>query len=1017
MRLLSAHLRSYRIHAECRIEFDSSRTLIGGANESGKSTIAEAIHRALFLRAKTTGEARELMQSRISAGHPEVEVDFACGERRYSVRKRFAGTAGTCLLTEHGGQTWNGEEAEERLAGLLGVAAPTGGRGAALRVAEQWAHLWVYQGSAGDDPTNTAAQQHTALVKRLGEIGNAAVMQSPRDTAVASAIALRHSTIFTKTGGYKKDSEVQRCIDAFADATARRRSCEDRIHRLEDAIRELEEAENTLRSSTSSSLEIELREAKEKKDRIDELKKEQSRRQEELESAEARHAEIERTNDLIAATRKTLAESRKELAPKEGKSEALRVELRSAEHDRSAAEDELRMRRDDVIIARRKRDLFSVHVDILRISEDLKALEIRRDRIAQQRGRRAEIARELSSLPAISLEQVASLKDLERNHDRADTSLRSMAAGFEVLSSNQPVRSVGREYFPGRRFVISEDTEISIGDDVSFRITPGGGASLSDMRREVARAREALDDALSALGVTDLETATEAAERRRLLQNDDNACVVALAEASAETLDDDSSDLKKRQSQRAGEVRRLEALGAHAELAQSVSAAEGDRLLADTDLQRLEEEEVNARNKLEQAEVLLANCQKAVELWEDALVDLRDSVRRLEADASAHERVHGSDEVRVEKTRISRNQVAAAATAALSASSALSNLEPEMVENDLLRLERAIRMLAEKREEANNRKIRAQALIQLDRDADPAEALASARAAELQTRREFELAEQRARAVELLRSLFAEKEQNLAARFTQPLLERVVAYLGVIFGKGVSVIVDYETGRLTGLRVSRAGYGDGAYDFDSLSGGTKEQVATAFRLAMAEILAADHDGSLPVVLDDAFAYSDGGRVQAVQRMLDLAASRGLQVIVLSCNPDEYAGFGAQQVRLPAVQVGQRSSAVSVRQRPVDEWDSVDRAVEAEWSAHTRAKDSSDSDASDVDPALAMPGARAKALLTVLRALGGSQGNGALRAELGWDEETYDVVKSQLLSEGRIKLGRGRGGSVSITSDE
>jgi hypothetical protein len=32
-------------------------------------------------------------------------------------------------------------------------------------------------------------------------------------------------------------------------------------------------------------------------------------------------------------------------------------------------------------------------------------------------------------------------------------------------------------------------------------------------------------------------------------------------------------------------------------------------------------------------------------------------------------------------------------------------------------------------------------------------------------------------------------------------------------------------------------------------------------------------------------------------MLDLGASRGLQIIVLSCNPADYAALGARQVNL------------------------------------------------------------------------------------------------------------------------
>jgi type I restriction enzyme M protein len=54
------------------------------------------------------------------------------------------------------------------------------------------------------------------------------------------------------------------------------------------------------------------------------------------------------------------------------------------------------------------------------------------------------------------------------------------------------------------------------------------------------------------------------------------------------------------------------------------------------------------------------------------------------------------------------------------------------------------------------------------------------------------------------------------------------------------------------------------------------------------------------------------------------------------------------------------------------------------------------------------------LVGALKALGGSAGNGKLRALLGWDEDTYEAVKAPLMAAGRLKPGRGKGGSVALT---
>ena len=54
-----------------------------------------------------------------------------------------------------------------------------------------------------------------------------------------------------------------------------------------------------------------------------------------------------------------------------------------------------------------------------------------------------------------------------------------------------------------------------------------------------------------------------------------------------------------------------------------------------------------------------------------------------------------------------------------------------------------------------------------------------------------------------------------------------------------------------------------------------------------------------MVFDDAFVNSDADRQRALQRLLALAASRGLQVIVLACRRESYATLGAAIVSLDA----------------------------------------------------------------------------------------------------------------------
>lgn len=56
-------------------------------------------------------------------------------------------------------------------------------------------------------------------------------------------------------------------------------------------------------------------------------------------------------------------------------------------------------------------------------------------------------------------------------------------------------------------------------------------------------------------------------------------------------------------------------------------------------------------------------------------------------------------------------------------------------------------------------------------------------------------------------------------------------------------------------------------------------------------------------------------------------------------------------------------------------------------------------------------------ISTLETLGGFAGNQRLREALGWQESTYGDIKQQLIEEGRIVPGRGRGGSVALSTTD
>jgi uncharacterized protein YhaN len=80
-----------------------------------------------------------------------------------------------------------------------------------------------------------------------------------------------------------------------------------------------------------------------------------------------------------------------------------------------------------------------------------------------------------------------------------------------------------------------------------------------------------------------------------------------------------------------------------------------------------------------------------------------------------------------------------------------------------------------------------------------------------------------------------------------------------------------------------------------LSDGTQEQIAVLVRLAMGALIC-ERGQPVPIMLDDALAFSDDDRIQ---RMFDAfkRAGRSQQVIILTCRARAFANLGGSELTI------------------------------------------------------------------------------------------------------------------------
>jgi DNA repair exonuclease SbcCD ATPase subunit len=944
VRLLSVTVENYRVLKATSVAFDPARTVIGGEQEVGKSTLVEAIHNALFLKSRGISSPHKAMRSDLHAGHPAVAVSFEAGGRRYTIKKTFAGNtaASATVLTDEGpagesaaaagGRTLHGEEAEAKIHELL-HAENIGSRTVDSRLKMQWAHLWVWQGSSGSDPVAQANAEQPAeqLRHRLGRLGGGGVLESSLDARVSRTLAAGQAAIFRENGGIKTGSELFRAGAESDQAEAAFAAAALLVNSLDAAVETMDSADRTIATAEAAlaAHAEELRLVNDKLRTVGDLRISLAEEQAAARAAAAAHDEITRADAEITACERQLADLVESIEPATNRLAALEAAERDATEALTAA-------LDAVDASGTRHQEAAAGVALLELCEQRARLTVEQHRLGG-RCRRIDALRdtitrlesERKNLPVITAADVAQLDKLERARDAAAATLDAIATKVELMIGPGPAHLAGDELAAGAAVTITAESELTVGpsgNETILRISPGGGRSLADATRAEQAAQRELATALDALKITSAALARQTVGRLQAIEaeiaaqqtaidglggdaagREFDALVAKIASVAAEIHRRCGTDLDAGQSADGfaaaatdspdAAIRQAEAV--KAEIHARLVAAHADRDTASKDAASASAAATAARRRHEE---VIATRRQVAE-------SIQTSKARIDSIAARRsiliERFGGDRAALVRE----RDEAARAATEVAKATERrLAALAPETLTRERARLERAVANLQSQRHDAETARQVAREKLRREGTEDPRDDLARATVRRRLAAAQLTRSRRNADATKLLASLFAAKKRAVETQFVAPLASRVADYLQTILGPDTAVDIAYEGGRFEKLAVARGELGNIAWDFASLSGGTREQVAAAFRLAMAEILAEGHDGSLPIIFDDAFTNADDKRQLKLQRLLDLAADRGLQVIVFSCTPAAYAGLGARQVLLQSPLTGPDTAA-------------------------------------------------------------------------------------------------------------
>ncbi len=861
--------------------FSEGLNLIYGPNGSGKSTLFEALRMGIFDSYTVRGREVERIRPWGRELSPRVTLEFTRGGGTYRLEKQFLEGAFSRLERLEGGRFrpfMEGRKADEFVRGLFSKRAP--GRG--LSRAEHLGLcqvLWAPQGGleAGSLPEETVDTVKGALGIQVSLAAGGEVERR---------IGERYREIYTAKGKLKTGKDAPVVVKLRARVEEIRGMLEEARREYKaymDAVREVEDRGLESRQAALEAVELrkEVAVAEERAARFEALEKERKAAEAEEKEAKARLEEVVRALERAGKARAEVESLEREVVETE-------AELEAAGKEAAHWEERVREAREKVLRARRERERVETARKRAEGAAELVEGRKRLDEIRRTIRRLEEVLEELeearkerAGVHAPDEETLRSLERLATERMELEAEIRAGSIRLEIL----PERPLDVEVLQGEdqgkgdpgkgeRLEILGSPEVEMVIGGVGRIRAGGpSGDLEGRRRRLGELEEEMERLAAPFGTRDPAVLAGLRERARAL------------DGRVEKLEDRLSTLlqgKRLEDFRADEAREEAGIRAVLELEPGWKEEAPDprslRQAYEEARKKAEEETALAERVREEAEAGIRRAGTKLEALKERLEGKREALEkaraRLAAEGPKEELEKRKDELLLEWERLRKP---------------LERLEKEQEafredpRDVYVRLKKRLEGLEERAREARDREMAARGRLRelagrgvygrLARLEEEAEVLEE----------EAGLEEERALAVKLLWETVEKFRNRVTRRVVEPVERDASRILERIAGSGPGRVVLGESLEPAGVVPPEVRDPVG---LESLSGGEREQLHFACRLALAGVLAREERRLL--VLDDVLTATDTARFARILGLLEEAAE-GLQVVILSCHPERYAG--------------------------------------------------------------------------------------------------------------------------------
>jgi hypothetical protein len=876
MRLLRIRLTNYRGIDETEVRFGpQGLTIVEGPNEVGKTSLSEAI-RILFeyLDSSKHSDVKAIKPVTRDVG-PEIELEAESGPYVFKYFKRFhKKTETTLTVINPKPENHTGREAHERAEEILRETIDI----------DLWKALCIQQGEAVQQAD---LSKQTSLSAAL-DIAAGGHRADPREESLFDKVREEYGRYFTGRGSQKK--ELQESQKAQEETEAEVLSLETQIQDLEKDIvraaelgRELErskkqdeELRGNISEYTKSLDEIKGLEAALETVRL-KLESAQKTEQAAKRDKEVRHNFI----DTVSKVGKAHAEleessisSTASVKKAEDDLEKAQSDANKAEAGRKEAESLLNLRRADFVDFNN-----NLHQEQLRE---------RKDRIDHAR-EEAALAGELLAANSVDEVTLKTIQKAERSLITAQAKLETGAPNILLKGLNNFDIQIDEE-----QTTISKDEEIKLSVSDRVRLTiPGSlqmevtaGASSSELSKMVQDAKQKLDAVCNDAEISNADEARQSYDARREAQQS----IARQKEIEKENLRDLTYDNLERKV--IGLGKGVPAYPSsripEPELPENLEAAKKELRSAEGDLEEVNKAWEEARMELDAARKVRDGLRERYQKVRVELDLKAEELNRAEDELARSRKMTPDDILESEHSKSTR-LVRAEEENVESAEKDLLDKEPDRVKALAETAKGSLGTVEKKREAAQKENTEVRTRLKVFGEEGLHEKLHAAQSHLDHIRQENAAMIRRAEAARLLYLTMKEERDKARRAYVAPLKEKIERLGRLVFNNSFEVDVTED------LSVASRVMDGSNVPFESLSGGTKEQISLISRLACA--MTVSKDGGASLILDDALGYTDPERLKLMGAVL-AKAGKECQIIILTCVPDRYNNVGeATVVRL------------------------------------------------------------------------------------------------------------------------